>query len=80
MKVKWKGMVASIQWISALGERARSFCFKMGSDLGSEISLLSSDSLETVVNNIAILNKKIHITMVRFIRIAIGSTHGLNFE
>lgn len=33
-----------------------------------------------MVNNIAMLNKKIHNKIFSFIRIAIGSTQGLNVE
>ncbi len=52
----------------------------MESDLKSEISLPNFESLETVNNNIAMLNTMVYKRIVNLIRIEIGNTQGLNAE
>ena len=47
-------------------------------DIRSDVSFPSSNSLETMANNIAMLNKKIHIRIVSIIRTEVGSTQGPN--
>ena len=52
----------------------------MESDLTSEISLPNSRSLETVNDNIVMLNEMIYKRIVILIKIEVGSTQGLSVE
>ena len=52
----------------------------MESDLRSDISLPNSGSLETVSDNILMLNEMIYKRIVSLIRIEVGSTQGLSVE
>ena len=50
----------------------------MESNLKSGISLPNSGSLETMSDNIVMLNKLIYKRIINVIRIEVGSTQGLN--
>lgn len=50
----------------------------MESDLRSEISLPNSESLETVNDNIAMLNRQVYKRIVNLIRFEVGNNQSLS--